>query len=64
MATKGQLIEGVDRRHYDQSHIDAKDTKNDTVSVANPLNWGGGVDTLHGQLLQRGALQTPQEFSV
>lgn len=55
---------GVDQWHYDPSHIDAKDTKNDTVSVANPLNWGGGVGTLHGQLLQRGALQTPQEFSV
>jgi len=57
-------MEGVDRPRYDQSHIDAKDTKNDIVSVANPLNWGGGVGTLHGQLLQRGASQASQEFSV
>ncbi|MCY1236578.1 hypothetical protein D9M72_492380 [compost metagenome] len=32
------------------------------MSVANPLNWGGGVGTLHGQLLQRGALQRRRSF--
>ncbi|MNQ70004.1 hypothetical protein D3C85_846260 [compost metagenome] len=62
MVANGTTDHGADQRVYDQSHIDAKDTKNDIMSVANPLNWGGGVGTLHGQLLQRGALQRRRSF--